>query len=324
MRKLAFFTSMCVLCGTSALAIPPVTSALEDLESEIQNAKVSCSDLSKDLSSLKRNATIAAVLSGTATVGSAVAVGAGVAQKNNRTNGEEEIVIEGDPTEFPVIVNCDDDLLTSYSERWIYESFTDENDEQKCKITGKSAWYDTVAESYNLELREKRNNQLYNVKTAGMAVGGIGNVGAITANIVGGKAGLNSAGCTASIHELSKAYVAATGMGGCATKMGCVKAKKIIDACRDYEYLDWKKINNPRTWAMIGSAVGVTTSMAGIVVEGTNNNPEKAEKREKTANALVGTSAVAGAAATALNAVYISELKKAIKVAENCEEALEE
>lgn len=106
-------------------------------------------------------------------------------------------------------------------------------------------------------------------------------------------------------------------------------AQTIVDACKEYEYIDTSKIGNRAKGAMISSVIGATTGLAGTITSATANtdktrynNTEEGKQREKNlntaANVLSGVTTAASATATVFNATQISAIKKVVEVAEKC------
>lgn len=286
--------------------------ALDELDGAIQNAIDQCSEVTKVLNRLKNNATLSAILSGASTVGMGATIGSGIALSKTDDPDATDIVIKGDPTEFPVIVDCDDTLLTRNGERWEFEYINDENGKQKCQINNKSARYSKVAR----ELQDKKENALDSVATVGFLTSLFGNAGSLATAMMGEKAttGQNAVqNCASAVQKLSNARLKVrVEYANTANKNPSMeRAKKIISGCRDYELLDWSKINNTKKLATVSTGVGLGTEVAALMVN-------------KGQVGLLGTSTAASATATVLNAVQISEIKKAIKVAEECKSALGE
>lgn len=107
------------------------------------------------------------------------------------------------------------------------------------------------------------------------------------------------------------------------------EAQSIVDACKEYEYVDVSKIDNRAKGAMISSVVGATTGLAGTITSATanapktrDNNTEEGKQKEKNlntaSNVLSGVTTVASATATGFNAAQISAIKKVAEVAEKC------
>lgn len=114
------------------------------------------------------------------------------------------------------------------------------------------------------------------------------------------------------------------------------EATNILNACRDFEYVDISPINNRAKGAFVSSIIGATTGIAGTITSAVANSKDirKDEQtkqgkktdddwqKEKTintaANVLAGTSTVASGVATVFNATQISAIKKVSAVAEKC------
>lgn len=107
------------------------------------------------------------------------------------------------------------------------------------------------------------------------------------------------------------------------------EAQSIVDACKEYKYVDVSKIDNRAKGAMISSVVGATTGLAGTITSATantdktrNDNTDAGKQKEKNlntaANVLSGVTTAASATATVFNATQISAIKKVAEVAEKC------
>ena len=111
------------------------------------------------------------------------------------------------------------------------------------------------------------------------------------------------------------------------------EATEILNACKEYDYVDISPINKRGKGAFVSSVVGATTGLAGTVTSAMANtdktrddNTEAGKQKEKNlnvaANILSGTTAVASGVATVFNATQISAIKKVSAVAEKCTEVL--
>ena len=114
------------------------------------------------------------------------------------------------------------------------------------------------------------------------------------------------------------------------------EATNILNACRDFEYVDISPINKRAKGAFVSSIIGATTGVAGTITSAVANSEdirkdEQAKQGKKTdddwqkektintaANVLAGTSTVASGVATVFNATQISAIKKVSAVAEKC------
>ena len=151
---------------------------------------------------------------------------------------------------------------------------------------------------------------------AGAAISGTNKVS------VGLKEQINS--CISAVDSLQQSIIQARLNGEDITE-----AQSIIEACKEYEYVDLSKIDNRAKGAMISSVVGAGLGLAGTITSASantpktrNDNTEEGRQKEKnlntTANVLSGVTTAASATATGFNAAQISAIKKVAEVAEKC------
>ena len=151
---------------------------------------------------------------------------------------------------------------------------------------------------------------------AGAAISGTNKVSA------GLKEQINS--CISAVDTLQQSMMQARLNGEDITE-----AQRIVEACKEYEYVDTSKIDNRAKGAMISSVVGATTGLAGTITSATantdktrNDNTASGNQKEKNlntaSNVLSGVTTVASATATGFNAAQISAIKKVAEVAEKC------
>ena len=118
------------------------------------------------------------------------------------------------------------------------------------------------------------------------------------------------------------------------------EATEILNACREFEYVDITPINKKANNAMVSSIIGATTGVAGTIASAVANSDDIRKEEESkqgkktdedwqkeknvntTANILAGTSTVASGVATIFNATQVSAIKKVASVAEKCTKAL--
>lgn len=111
-------------------------------------------------------------------------------------------------------------------------------------------------------------------------------------------------------------------------------AKRIVDACSEYKYIDLSKINNLATGAMITSSVGAVSGGIGTITSAVantdstrNDNTKDGKAKEKNlntaSNVLSGVSTATSAVSTVLNGVQIATIKKVVSVSDNCEKELQ-
>ena len=104
--------------------------------------------------------------------------------------------------------------------------------------------------------------------------------------------------------------------------MDVSEADRIVAVCGEFDYVDVSKINNRGKGAMLSSAVGATTSVAGTIASVVANNNKTGKNLDGAANTLAGASTVASGVATVFNATQISAIKKVATVATQCSEVL--
>ena len=135
--------------------------------------------------------------------------------------------------------------------------------------------------------------------------------------------------CRESIKELSAVRMQIRVSGESDETQDAV-AKKIIDACGDWELVDLSSVDNRARGATISSGVGVGTGLAGTIVSAIANsknvrdsdNGKKEKNLNAAANVLAGGATVVSGVATVFNATQINAIKKAVETADKCEEAL--
>ena len=131
--------------------------------------------------------------------------------------------------------------------------------------------------------------------------------------------------CIKSVDTLKNAVAQARLDGADITR-----ANKIIGACGEWKYADLSVINNRARGAMISSIVGATTGTVGTITSAAANSDNvrgddgQKEKNLNTAsNVLAGGTAVASGVSTIFNATQIAAVKKIVKIADECEGALQ-
>ena len=147
---------------------------------------------------------------------------------------------------------------------------------------------------------------------AGAAISGTNKVSA------GLKEQINS--CISAVDTLQQSMMQARLNGEDITE-----AQRIVEACKEYEYVDTSKIDNRAKGAMISSVVGAGLGLAGTITSASANSKDvrdggsdKEKNLNTTANVLSGVTTVASATATGFNAAQISAIKKVAEVAEKC------
>lgn len=170
-------------------------------------------------------------------------------------------------------------------------------------------------------------NMLQTTQMVGLAVAGVGNAGS-AALAVNGKLSNSikqeATDCVRAIKDLSSGRSRAK-LEQTADTSTLNSAKKIIDACSDFEYVNWHQIDNLATASAVASGVGAGTAVGAIVSAIKSNNAEEPSKKaDKTTNILSGTSALAGGTAMVLNMKRSYNVKKIVSVAKECKTAIQE
>ena len=295
-------------------------AATPDLSTAIQNAKVACSGIDDSMAHLKTMAGVNTAVTAVGTVAGGVALGTGLAKTGvDREQHELEEKVKkliAEKSNVPIekleIENEAEFIATIHSVAYGDKSGIDDDIKKINEL-------------------EKKSKTLGNVRTGTLAVSTVTNVAgtAIAAtNKVDGSLEEKINKCVASIKELSNAKLAAK-VEGSAKDTEINQADRIINACRDYEYIDIKSINKRATGAAVASGIGVGTGVVGTItsaVANTDKTRQGDEQKEKNlntmSNVMAGASTAASATATVFNATQISTIKKAATVAEACEGAL--
>lgn len=310
MRKLAFFTSMCVLCGTSALAIPPLSAQSDvDLDAALQRTYIACAGIDDGLADMKKMAGINTAVSG---VGTGLAVGAAVVgfskAKLDKTIEELEEKLEN----------------VSQSQSGVILSDLDEGVEPSEAVVAGAV---DVSKS-EMEAKSKKLGNWRTGLMAGATATQVASAIIAAKNRVSDDLQGQVDDCIASVKVLQRAIAGARLQGDDVTE-----AQQIYSACREYEYVDLSPINKRAKGAMVSSAVAAVTGGVGTVTSAMANTDKtrddnsdagkaKEKKLNSTSNVLAVGSGVAGATATIFNATQISAIKKVAAVSEKCTEVL--
>lgn len=302
MRKICLTT----LC----LGLMPTFSVWAvDLNTAILNARTACSGISDSMNDMKVKAGINTAVTAVGTVSGGVALGTGIA----KANVDKEI-----------------DLLLALDK----SPASQERDSNEIQLTDAdyTALLTLNPNADKVSELEQKSKTLGNIRTGTLAASTATNiVGTALAatNKVSEDLELNINKCISATKELSNAKLAAK-MEGTATDSEMIIADRIINACRDYEYVDLKPINKRATGAAVSSGIGLGTGVVGTITsavantEATRAGDAKKEKDlNTTANVMAGASTGASAVATIFNATQIAAIKKVVMVADVCEGALE-
>ncbi len=291
-----------------------------DLNFAVQNARTACAGISDSMADLKKMAGINTAVTAVGTVAGGVALGTGIAKasvdKEQQDLEAKVVKLIAEKSNVPV------QQLEIANEQEFYSAIH-------------SAAYsaDSVisADVKKINELEQKSKTLGNIRTGTLATSTVTNIAgtAIAAsNKVDDDLENKINRCIVAIKNLSNVKLAAK-VENTATDYDLAKADEIISACRDYEYIDIKPINKRANGATIASGIGIGTGVVGTITSSLANTDKTRkgdEQKEKnlnaTANVMAGASTATSATATIFNATQISAIKKVVKVAEACEEAL--
>ena len=296
-----------------ALICAPVTYAdILPLNDALRSTYTACVGIDNSLSDLKKMAGINTAVTGvgTAVGASATVVGLVKASKDK----EVEVKLE----KLREIEQRNPDV----------EASDDEWDTFSASMQTQLSAAKQEIEKYQAEIEKltKQSKSLGNWRTGLLAGNTATNVaGAIIAgnNKVDDDLQTQIDNCKKAVDELQRSMMQARFDGE-----DISEAQGIVNACKEYNYVDISPINKRAKGAMISSVVGATTGLAGTVTSAMantdktrNDNTDAGKQKEKT-NVLAGASTVASATATVFNATQISAIKKVATVAQKCTEVL--
>ena len=285
----------------------------------IQNAKTACSGIDDSMAHLKTMAGINTAVNAVGTVAGGVALGTGIAK----------VGVDKEQAELEEKVK----KLIAEKSKVPIQKLEIENEAEFRAALQRAANGDTTisADKRKIDELEQKSKTLGNVRTGTLAASTVTNIAgtAIAAtNKVDESLEEKINKCIASIKELSNVKLAAR-VEKTASDNEIAMADKIINACRDYEYIDIKPINKRATGAAVASGIGVGTGFVGTITSAVantdktrNGDAQKEKGLNTTANIMSGASTAASATATIFNATQISAIKKVANVAAICEGAL--
>ena len=315
MRKYLLLLILCNWCVV-AYANPELVAAVE-------NVRSTCGGISAELSDLKKMAGINTAVTAVGTVAGGVALGTGIAKANVDKKVEE---LEAE------IIEMDGYRLKKVS---VHEFYLQLGDMLK-QVDGAEAAAKAIdMRRAELERLVKQSKNLGNWRTGSMAVGTVANIaGAVIAgnNRVKGDLKSQIDECLISVKTLSNVRMQAR-VSGNASETDLARAENIVRACEEWSMVDISSINKKASGAAISSGVGAGLGLAGTVTSAMantdstrNDNSESGKSKEKNlnlaSNILAGGTTVASGVATVFNATQIGAIKRAVTVADKCEEVL--
>ena len=297
-----------------SLLLPSVAWAdLLPLDEALRATYTACVGIDEELSDMK---TMAGINTAVTAVGTAAAGGATV------------VGFVKQSTDKKIEVNLEK-LREIESKNPGIESVDSDWDKFEAELSAELANAKAEIEKYQAEIEKfnKQSKNLGNWRTGLLA-------GSTATNVAGAViAGVNKVdddlktqidNCIAAVGNLRNSITQARING-----VDVREAETIARECGEYEYVDVSKINKRGKGAMISSAVGAATGLAGTITSGVANanktrgdNTDAGKQKEKNLNTAanvlsIGTTA-ASATATVFNATQISAIKKVAAVAEKC------
>ena len=303
-----------------------------DFNTHLTRTRNACIGISARMTQLKKIAGINTALTGVGTVTSGVAFGTGLAKASVDAKAEE---IEA---KLQAEIDKLNQLATQQTHIDMIPSFEEMFNSDDTGITSANYQVQTSQiEKDKAELAEltKQSKTLGKVRTgtlAGTAV--LDTAGAIiTANNkidIDLQAQINE--CVSAVQDLSLSYKTAQ-ISGQIQSVNTNEIENIISACNEWEYIDLSKINKRATGAAVSGGVGATMAIVGTITSASansdkirNDNSNDGKQKEKNlntaSNVLSAGATVSSGVATVFNATQISAIKKAVNVADKCEEAL--
>lgn len=291
--------------------LPMIASASEEqLVSALHGTYSACVGIDDSLADLKKMAGINTAITAAGTGLGVGAVVAGVKKADvdaeyNRIKQKLVSIING-KTELETTVVLNEEELMKEVENFLKNEPSKKNEVEK-----------STEEIRDLADKSKK---LGNWRTGLLAGNALTNVaGAVVAgkNKVDDDLHAQIEVCRAAVKNLKMVAMQAKLDG-----LDVSEADRIVAVCGEFDYVDVSKINNRGKGAMLSSAVGATTGVAGTIASVVANNNKSGKNLDGAANTLAGASTVASGVATVFNATQISAIKKVATVATQCSEVL--
>lgn len=299
----------------AVMAVMPFASHASELSDAVANVRSACGNISNELLDMKTMAGINTAVTGVGTVAGGVALGTGIAKAN----------VDNEIEEWERILN---ELEAEQEKAQIVFTVINPDDVNKALKDVKVSKIDVGG---HLDELNEQSKSLGNWRTGTMAGATATNIaGAVIAGTNKVKGDLQSQinNCIAATKTLAAVRMQAR-IDGSVTNDELDRSQNIISKCSEWEMVDLSKIDNRSTGALVSSAFGATTGLAGTITsasansDAVRNGDVNKEKNLNTAsNVLAGTTTVASATATVFNATQISAIKRAATVADDCEGAL--
>lgn len=316
MKKHLFLVATAFYCGIFGIAMG------DDLSAQIQLTRSVCLGISDSMSDLKKMAGINTAVTSVGTITGGVALGTGIAKK--KVDQDYETLKSRIATLISSDTNPETHILANKS------AFYNQIDEFIANSPTNTSSLKTDSE--RLKELEQKSKTLGNIRTgtlAGTAV--IDTAGTIIAvnNKVDDDLQSRINNCVTEVKKLQNIKTQSQ-FENTSDSETINEATAIIRECRDWEYTDLSSINKKAKSAAISSGTGAALAIVGTITSASansdsvrqNENKDKEKNLNTASNILAGSATGASAIATIFNATQISAIKKAVKIADKCEEAL--
>lgn len=294
------------------------------LDDALLATRAACIGIADKLADLKKMAGINTAITGVGTVAGGVALGTGLAKVG--------VDVEAEQVEAELQAEIDklNELAATQTR---IDHIPDFEPTPDINVLANSINPSSTIEQKQAELDEltKKSKTLGNIRTGTLA-------GATVADTAGTIIAANNKvdedletridECKTAVESLQKVIMQARLDG-----QDVSKAQQIVNACREYNYIDLSPINKRAKGAMVSAIVGATSGLAGTVTSAMantdktrNDNTDAGKQKEKNlntaSNVLAGTTTIASGVAAVFNATQISTIKKVATIADECEGAL--
>lgn len=294
--------------------LPTIASASEEqLVSALQGTYSACVGIDDSLADLKKMAGINTAITAAGTGLGAGAVVAGVKK------ADVDARIQELKNDICNLGGCAEDGVKNASQEEIEKIIKKYAEVYNLAKDANSDAVKTELQS-QVDAKTTQSKKLGNWRTGLLAGNALTNVaGAVVAgkNKVDDDLQAQIEVCKAAVKNLKTVAMQAKLDG-----MDVSEADRIVAVCGEFDYVDVSKINNRGKGAMLSSAVGATTGVAGTIASVVANNNKSGKNLDGAANTLAGASTVASGVATVFNATQISAIKKVATVATQCSEVL--
>lgn len=307
------------VCCCLFLLFPCITWANADLASAIDGVRTACGGISSELNQLKKMAGINTAVTSVGTVAGGVALGTGIAKAKIDEKAEElENLTRALEMAGAKKITSLEMFYETYADA-LAETGTEDGAEFARQLRGRKS------------ALEQKSKKLGNWRTGMMATATATNVaGAVIAggNKIQGDLKKQVYACMGAVKNLSnvrmQVYILKT-----ATDIELNQADEIIRACGAWNVVDIDSVNAKSDGATISSGVGAGLGLVGTITSAIANSDKvragdaKKEKDLNTAsNVLAGGTTVASGVAVIFSATQIGVIKRAVQIAENCQEVL--